>query len=93
MFRPGGSSIQAVGSTGSVVCNAGPAAFSAFDDDTGTLCNTLCAEGALSVPAGLYSITAQITDANGSRPVSGVAPVGDDLYFSVAEATVGAFLS
>ncbi|MDX6644923.1 MAG: hypothetical protein QOK40_650 [Miltoncostaeaceae bacterium] len=55
-----GSSIQAVGSTGSVVCNAGPAAFSTFDDDTGSLCNSPCAEGTLSLPAGLYAITAKL---------------------------------
>ena len=39
------------------------------------------------------TVTAEVTDAKGSRPVSGVASVEDDLYFSVAEATIEAFLS
>ena len=39
------------------------------------------------------TVTAQVTNQQGSRPVSGAAAVNDDLYFSVAEATIEAFLS
>jgi hypothetical protein len=42
--------------------NAAPDGFSAFDDDTGIICNAVCTEGSLkNLPAGSYAISAKIT--------------------------------
>jgi hypothetical protein len=57
-------SIRSVSSTGSVFCSHGPAAFSAHDDYTGIICNDFCTEGTLSVPAGIYAVSAQIQGDN-----------------------------
>ncbi len=41
----------------------------------------------------IATVTAQLTDTKGSRPVSGAATVADDLFFSVAAATLEAYNS
>ncbi len=41
----------------------------------------------------IATVTAQVSDANGSRPASGAVNVADDLYFSVAEATLEAYIN
>jgi hypothetical protein len=41
--------------------NAAPDGYSAFDDDTGIICNNFCTEGSLKdLPAGSYAISAKI---------------------------------
>jgi hypothetical protein len=41
--------------------NAAPDGYSAFDDDTGIICNAFCTEGSLTgLPAGSYAISAKI---------------------------------
>ena len=41
----------------------------------------------------IATVTAQVSDTSGSRPASGAVNVADDLYFSVAEATLEAFIN
>jgi hypothetical protein len=42
--------------------DAAPDGYSAFDDDTGIICNAVCTEGSLkNLPAGSYAISAKIT--------------------------------
>ncbi len=56
-----GDSVRAVNATGTVTCNQGPAAFYAFDDDTGQICDVSCTELTLhNIPAGIYLIVAKI---------------------------------
>jgi hypothetical protein len=40
--------------------NTGPAVFAGFRDDTGELCTSMCTEGYMNVPPGLYAIFAKI---------------------------------
>lgn len=41
----------------------------------------------------IATVTAQVSDNSGSRPASGAVDVADDLYFSVAEATLEAYIN
>jgi hypothetical protein len=38
----------------------GPAGFQKADDDTGIICNDMCAEGSITLPAGFYAIFANL---------------------------------
>jgi opacity protein-like surface antigen len=59
-FCGAGSAIQGVDQSGQVTCSRGPAGYSLATNDTGIICNDWCSEGALTVPAGTYAVTAKI---------------------------------
>jgi hypothetical protein len=57
---PPATAVRLITQSGAPECVRGPMAYSAHDDDTGIICNNGCTEGSLSVPAGLYAVSAKI---------------------------------